>query len=302
MTNQCGAGIIYCMAKKTSKKAVVAIIPTGSRAAQWASLTAEMLKLGILKMEEGGDPHWLAQYFFKRCENAWENYKTEHKPNWSVSTTEIVEVAVSLMRNSLRPKNGFEHCNLPKGQLPEMAIQWIAGAHHALCVMEELEGQKKERETLLELRDYWNTDLSKKSMIPISVVLKLAGCDELKLTAKELASLGQTEVTFKALSATDKHRARLSILSRYEVLMDIHPYAGKKPERMGAPVKIKPALGEIENGRCELGLLLAEKILAMRKAKEQRIREVRTEARTKNKVDSRAPVGTKKTSKAQESI
>jgi len=277
-------------------------IPLGSTAARRAALTAEMLKVGIFYMEEGGDPHWLARYFLMDCTRAWEKHKLEYQPNWSVTPIEIAEVAVSLKRDSFLPKNGFEHCDLPKMPLHELAVKWIAGAHHVLCLEQEMERTAKERETLSELNDYWIADDPNKSMIPVSVVLRLAGCDELKPTAKELATFGHSEASFKALSAADKHCIRHQVLGKYEVFLDMPLYHGNRPERMGPPVKIKPGRWKVENGMCKLSFSLAEDILAMRKAKEQRIREVRSDARSIKKRDSMAPVGTRKISKAQESI
>jgi hypothetical protein len=264
--------------KKTMNQTSTAI-PTGSRAARMASLTAEMLKVGIFKMEEGGDPHWLARYFFASCERAWEKYKTEHSPHWTVTATEIVEVAISLMRVSFLEQNGFEHCNLPKIPLPQLAVQWIAGSHHVLCVEQTMKMESQTRNGLAELNKYWSRDQEAQKKIPVSILLRLAGCDELKPTNDELISLGLNARTFKLLSATQKHCRRLDVLRKYEVLLDIHPYSGKKPERTGPPVAMK--IGTSSDGTYPLSLFTAEHILALRKAKEQRIKEVRGLARKK---------------------
>ncbi len=264
--------------KKTANQTSTSI-PTGSRAAKMASLTAEMLKVGIFKMEEGGDPHWLARYFFSRCERAWEKYKAEHSPNWTVTNIEIVEVAISLMRASFLAQNGFEHCNLPKIPLPELAVQWIADSHHVLCVEQTMKMESQARNDLAELNDYWSSDPDAQRKIPVSVLLRLAGCDELKPTNEELTSLGLDAKAFKLLTATQKHCRRLDVLHKYEVLLDIHPYSGKRPERTGPPVAMK--IGTSSDGTYPLSLLTAEHILALRKAKEQRIKEVRIAARKK---------------------
>ncbi|MBK8040122.1 MAG: hypothetical protein IPK22_23765 [Verrucomicrobiaceae bacterium] len=295
--------------------------PSGSSAAQLASLTAEMLKVRVFKMEEGGDPHWLARHFLRKCDHSWEKYKRENQPNWSVSPFEIATVAVSLMRHSFLPQNGFEHCNLPKMPIQDIAVAWIVGAHHVLSIEQDMEREEQERgETLRELDAYWKqlegtcdelvptqkelsvlgqskerfeslTTTEKRHVreeilrsrggwsIPLSLVLKMAGCDELKPTASELASLGHSEKSFRELSSPDKHCIRLRILREYEVHLDLHPYSGKKPERMGPPVRLLPySASQVRDGLYPLSLSTAEDILALRKAKQQRLRAVRAEA------------------------
>lgn len=304
--------------------------PSGSSAAQLASLTAEMLKARVFKMEEGGDPHWLARHFLRKCDHSWEKYKKEKQPNWSVSPFEIATVAVSLMRHSFLPQNGFEHCNLPKMPLQDLAVAWIAGAHHVLCVEQDMEREKLERsETLKELSAYWKqlertcdevvptqkelsvlgenqewfeslSSTEKRHFreeilrsrggwnIPLSLVLKMAGCDELKPTASELASLGHSEKSFRSLPSSDKHGIRLRILREYEVYLDMHPYSGKRPERMGPPVKHQAySASQVKDGLYPMSLLTAEDILALRKAKQQRLHAVRAEASKSRKCSKR---------------
>lgn len=251
-------------------------------------------------MEDGGDPHWLARYFYLKCERAWQKYESENKPPWSVTTTEIVDVATALMRQCFLPKNGLAHCDLETGSLPELAIKWIAGAHNVLSVEQTRARDKEERQSLKVLNSYFK-GAGQPSYLPLNVFLKLAGSDELKPSADELAALGITLADFKTLPSDEKHKMRVRVLRMYEVETNFHPYSALKPERMGKPSKFGFGItgyGTEDNARgmTALSLFTAEQILAMKKAKKERIRILRAKAAQ----NSSNPDRIKKRKKAQE--